>query len=285
MLYQLKTILFNFLAGLILFLPLPAMTADIESLLDRAIAAEHRDAANRSRDAYRNPRETLLFFGLQPDMTVLEITPGGGWYTEILAPVLNDNGQLIVASFGEDHPIEYLADVHRRYMQKLDADPGTYGKVKRILFKEDEYLQSLSDKSVDMVLTFRNTHNWIRQSEAEAVYAAIYRVLEYCGTLGVVQHRADPGADPKTSAESGYIPEAYMIDLIESTGFRLVDSSEINANPLDTKDHPEGVWTLPPSYRMGDQDREKYTDIGESDRMTLRFVKPIRLADSGCATR
>lgn len=282
--YQLKTTLFNTLAGLILCLPpaaVPVMAADIEILLDQAIAGEHRAADNRARDAYRNPKETLLFFGLQPGMTVLEITPGGGWYTEILAPVLQDHGQLIVASFGDDHPIEYLANVHRRYMQKLDTDPDTYGRVERILFQEDEYLQALADKSIDMAVTFRNTHNWIRQSEAEAVYAAIYRVLEYCGTLGVVQHRAEPGTDPKASAESGYIAEDYMISLIEAAGFKLVDSSEINANPFDTKDHPEGVWTLPPSYRLDDQDREKYAAIGESDRMTLRFIKPIRLAGGG----
>lgn len=285
MLHQFRTPLFNTMTGLLLCLTMAApaaMAADIEDVLDQAIAGEHRDAANRARDVYRHPKETLLFFGLKPDMTVLEITPGGGWYTEILAPVLRDHGKLIVASFGDNHPIPYLADVHKRYMQKLDAEPDVYGKVKRILFREDDYLQALPNESVDMVLTFRNTHNWIRQGEAEAVYAAMHRVLKYCGTLGVVQHRADPGTDPEAGADTGYIPEDYMIRLIESVGFRLMESSEINANPLDTKDHPEGVWTLPPSYRLGDQARDKYAAIGESDRMTLRFTKPIRLAAGGC---
>lgn len=275
------TTLFGLTLGLAMT-TLPVLAKDIESSLDQAIAGEHRDPANRERDVYRHPKETLLFLGLQPDMTVLEITPGGGWYTEILAPVVRDRGKLIAASFGDEHPVQYLAEVHKRYMQKLDAEPDIYDRVQRILFKEDDYLQALDDQSVDMVVTFRNTHNWVRQGEAEAVYAAMYRVLEYCGILGVVQHRADPGVDVKTSADSGYIPEDYMISLIESAGFKLLDRSEINANPLDTKDHPEGVWTLPPAYRLGDQDREKYATIGESDRMTLRFVKPIRLAADAC---
>lgn len=254
-------------------------TAD---LLDRALSGDHRSADNRARDQYRNPKETLLFFELEPDMTVVEITPGGGWYTEILAPVLKGRGRLIVASFGSDHPVEYLANIHDRYIEKLDADPGTYGEVRRIVFQAPGYLQELEDESADMVLTFRNTHNWIKFGTAEDIYRDMYRVLKPCGTLGVVQHRAEANADPMTAAKQGYVPEPYLIDMIESIGFRLVDRSEINANPHDTKDHPEGVWTLPPTYRMGDQDREKYAAIGESDRMTLRFAKPMHMADTDC---
>lgn len=253
----------------------PARAGDIETLLDRAVASAHRSPENRSRDIYRHPRETLLFFGLQPGMRVLEILPGAGWYTEILAPILRDHGELIVASFGDHHPVPELATLHRLYTQKLDANPAIYGKIRRILFNENGgYLAALPDGSVDMVLTFRNTHNWIRFGQAEAVYAAFFRVLKPGGILGVEQHRADPGADPRASAEQGYVPEDYLIRLAEDAGFKLVARSEINANPRDTKDHPEGVWTLPPTYRLGEKDRGKYAAIGESDRMTLKFIKP-----------
>lgn len=259
-----------------------AEPASLDARLDEALSGDHRSAENKSRDQYRHPRETLEFFGLEPDMTVLEITPGGGWYTEVLAPILKDQGQLVVASFGSDHPVDYLANMHDGYMDKLDADPETYDKVKRLVFQAPDYLGALADDSMDMVLTFRNTHNWIKFGTAKAIYQSMYRVLKPCGTLGVVQHRADAKADPEAAAKDGYVPEAYLIDMLESIGFRLVARSEINANPADTHDHPEGVWTLPPSYRLGDKDRAKYEAIGESDRMTLRFTKPMHKADSDC---
>ncbi len=256
--------------------------ASLDTRLDQALSGDHRSADNKARDQYRHPRETLKFFGLEPDMTVLEITPGGGWYTEVLAPILKDQGQLIVASFGSDHPVDYLANIHDRYMDKLDADPNTYGQVKRIVFQAPDYLGALADDSMDMVLTFRNTHNWIKFDTAEAIYRAMYRVLKPCGTLGVVQHRADADADPKAAAKDGYVPETYLIDMLESIGFRLIARSDVNANPADTHDHPEGVWTLPPTYRLGDENRAKYEAIGESDRMTLRFTKPGQSAEGGC---
>lgn len=252
------------------------------AVIDRALSGDHRSAENKTRDKYRHPKETLQFFGLQPHMTVVEITPGSGWYTEVLAPILREHGQLIVASFGSDHPVEYLAGIHDRYITKLDADPDTYGDVRRIVFQAPDYLGALDEESIDMVLTFRNTHNWVKFGTAGDIYRAMYRVLKPCGTLGVVQHRAEPGADPMTSAKQGYVPEAWLIDMLESIGFRLVARSEINANPADTKDYPEGVWTLPPTYRLDDQDRDQYAAIGESDRMTLRFAKPMHLADGGC---
>lgn len=259
-----------------------AEPASLDSRLDQALNGDHRSAENKARDQYRHPGETLKFFGLEPDMTVLEITPGGGWYTEVLAPVLQDQGQLVVASFGADHPVDYLANIHDRYMDKLDADPATYGQVKRVVFQAPDYLGALAEDSMDMVLTFRNTHNWIKLGTAKDIYQSMYRVLKPCGTLGVVQHRADTDADPKAAAKEGYVPEAYLIDMLESIGFRLVARSEINANPADTHDHPEGVWTLPPTYRLGDKDRAQYEAIGESDRMTLRFAKPMHLAESHC---
>ena len=263
----------NLFSILILFFINTAFAADINTLLDEAISGQHRSPENVARDVYRHPKETLLFFGLQPDMKVLEILPGRGWYTEILAPVLKDNGELTIASFGADHPTEYLANIHVEYMKLLDANPDMYGQVKRILFKKESYLEDIPDNTLDMVVTFRNTHNWIRYGGIEDIYAAFYRVLKPGGILGVVQHRADKGADANQTAENGYVPETTIIKLAESLGFELVDKSEINANPKDTKDYPAGVWTLPPTYRMGDLDKDKYTAIGESDRMTLKFIK------------
>ncbi len=247
---------------------------DISTLLDKAITGQHREQNNSARDIYRHPKETLQFFGLQPGMRVLEILPGKGWYTEILAPVLRDNGELTVASFGADHPMEFLSNMHKEFIMKLEANPQMYDKVIVTIFHTNRYLDTIADNSMDMVVTFRNTHNWIKDGVAEEIYKAFFRVTRPGGILGVEQHRAGPGSDPLASAKTGYVPEAYLIELAEKSGFKLIVKTEINANPKDTKDHPEGVWTLPPTYRLGDKDKGKYTAIGESDRMTLKFIKP-----------
>lgn len=244
-----------------------------EHALDAAVNAANRTESNKARDNYRHPKETLAFFQIKPDMNVLEILPGRGWYTEILAPYLAEQGKLTVASFGANHQTKYLANVHKDFVKKIGKEPDVYGKVEVALFQEDSYLKAIPDASLDMVLTFRNSHNWIRYGGIEDVFASFNRVLKPGGTLGVVQHRAAKSADPKAAAEKGYIPEPYLIRLVENAGFELMGASEVNANPKDTRDHPEGVWTLPPSYRLKDVDKEKYTAIGESDRMTLRFVK------------
>ena len=256
------------------FIPSFSSAEDVAVLLDKAIAGQHREQKNIERDIYRHPRGTLLFFGLQPAMHVLEILPGEGWYTEILAPVLKDNGQLTVASFGADHPVEYFSTRHKDYVRKLDTNPGVYDKVIVTVFHTDRYLASIADNSMDMVVTFRNTHNWIKDGVADEIYQAFYRVLRPGGILGVEQHRAGPGSDALESAKNGYVPETYLIELAKRSGFRFIASSEINANPKDTRDHPKGVWTLPPTYRLGDEDKGKYAAIGESDRMTLKFTKP-----------
>lgn len=242
-------------------------------LITEAVAAEHRSAKNIARDVYRHPVETLSLFGIKPDMKVLEILPGLGWYTEILTPILKDKGELAVSSFGNKHPSDYLRGIHNKFEKKLNDNPDVYGKVKLTVFKDNGYLNGIANESQDMVVTFRNTHNWIRFGGIEDAYRSFHRVLKKGGVLGVVQHRADKGSDVKSSAEKGYVPETYLIRLVEDIGFELVKTSEVNANPKDTKDHPEGVWTLPPSYRLKDVDKEKYTAIGESDRMTLRFIK------------
>lgn len=243
------------------------------AVLDQAIAGKHRSAKNKARDSQRHPKETLMFFGIKPDMQVLEILPGGGWYSEILAPALKNHGELTVASFGAENPSDYMRNVHNRYIAKLESNPDVYGQVKAEVFEDEGYLAQVASGSQDMVLTFRNSHNWIRYGGIEQAYKSFSRVLKKGGVLGVVQHRAAAGSDIKQAAEKGYVPEAYLIELAESMGFKLVAQSDINANAKDTKDHAKGVWSLPPSYREKDNNREKYRAMGESDRMTLRFVK------------
>ena len=266
----LKTIL----AMLALFiLSTTVMAGDISTELDSVLQGQQRNAANVARDIYRHPKETLKFFDLQTDMKVLEILPGRGWYTEVLAPLLKESGELTVASYGDTHPTKYLRNIHINFIKMMDAEADTYGKVKRAVFNKDGYLSSIPDNSMDMVVTFRNTHNWIRFGGAEDIFAAFYRVLKPGGTLGVVQHRANAGSDGKASAEKGYVPEKYLIKLAEDVGFELIKKSDLNANPKDSKDYPEGVWSLPPTYREKDNNRDKYTAIGESDRMTMKFIK------------
>lgn len=245
-----------------------------ELSLEQAVAAAHRSDASRARDAQRHPVETLEFFGLTPAMTVVEILPGEGWYTEILAPYLAAKGKLAVTSHGTEGANEYRRKSHEALMAKLDADPALYGAVERRVMWQGDGVVLGPPGSADMVVTFRNTHNWINDGKLEAVYKACFDVLKAGGVLGIEQHRAPADADPAQSAAKGYVPEAYLIGILEGLGFKLAGKSEINANPRDTKDYPDGVWTLPPVLRMGDVDRERYVAIGESDRMTLKFVKP-----------
>ena len=262
-------------AGLILIglLSFAQVNAADDAALRAAVAAEHRSSDNKARDTFRHPLETLSFFGIKDNMTVLEILPGRGWYTEILAPYLQDNGKLTVASFGSNNSNNYLRGIHARYEEMLKANEDVYGDIDIVVFEDNGYLGAVAGESQDMVFTFRNTHNWIRYGGIEAIYQAFHRVLKPGGVLGVVQHRAPSGSDAIQTAEKGYVPESYLIRLLEDIGFKLVAKSEINANPKDSKDYKEGVWSLPPSYREKGNNREKYTAIGESDRMTLRFVK------------
>jgi predicted methyltransferase len=246
----------------------PDGTAD---KIKAVLAAGHRSEQNRARDPYRRPLETLTFFGLRDDMRVVELWPGGGWYTELLAPVLKEKGQLIVTSSDPEGPPEsYSTKRAKELRELLDKNAETFGGVQVAIIAPPEKLELGPPGSADMVLTFRNLHSWITGNTADKVLAAAYAVLKPGGVLGVVEHRGNFGQDIK----SGYVEEAEAIRLCEAAGFKLVEKSEINANPKDTKDHPQGVWTLPPTLRLGDQDREKYVAIGESDRMTLKFVKP-----------
>lgn len=247
----------------------------VKSELMQLANGKHRSAEHIARNQYRNPAETLAWFGIQKDMTVVEVSPGGrGWYTEILAPFLRDEGKLYAGSYNNESEVEYLRKNAKRYLDKLAANPDIYDKVVVLEF-EPPKKSSLEPKGqADMVLTFRNIHNWVRNDSAEQTFQAMYDVLKPGGVLGLVQHRGKPDMVGKDWAAKGYVAEAEVKRLAQAAGFKFVASSEINANPKDTKDHPKGVWTLPPVYRLKEQDKEKYAAIGESDRMTLKFVKP-----------
>ena len=227
---------------------------------------------NKARDKYRNPLETLTFFGIRPDMTVVEIYPGRGWYTEILAPYLKGSGTLYAAEHPGDPSYEAIQKSLEAFDQTVKGAPELYGEVKRTKLTKDGDIAPPG--SADLVVTFRNVHSWMGSATENEAFAAMFRALKPGGVLGVVQHRGDPNVKQDPKAGTGYVNEDYVIGLAKKAGFELAEKSEINANPKDTKDYPKGVWTLPPSFRLGDEDREKYSAIGESDRMTLKFVKP-----------
>ena len=244
--------------------------------LDEAIAASHRSEKNRARDQYRHPKETLLFFGLRPEMTVVEIWPGGGWYTEIIAPVLRGSGTYIAAGIAHEDPAieRWQRQSKEEFVERFTGKPAVFGNVVVTSLKAPQYVAIAPKASADMVLTFRNVHNWTAAGNDEATFRAFYDVLKAGGTLGVVEHRANPGTPLEQMIRTGYMTEDYVIGLAAKAGFRLIEKSEINANPRDTKDHPEGVWSLPPTRRGSLFSGGKYLAIGESDRMTLKFIKP-----------
>ncbi len=252
-----------------------AATAQADLDWDTALNGEHRSDANKARNEYRHPRETLEFFGLSEGMTVVEVSPGGGWYTEVLAPLLKDNGMLYTAHFGLNAGNAYYRNALGKFLQKLAADAEIYDPVLVTQLQPPVEVNIAPAGTADLAVTFRNVHGWLRGDSAEATLAAIYAALKPGGTFGLVQHRAKPGTDLETMKKSGYVTEAEVIRLAEAAGFKLADRSEVNANPKDTADYPEGVWTLPPALRLGDTDRAKYEAIGESDRMTLKFTKPV----------
>jgi predicted methyltransferase len=243
--------------------------------IEKAVAGAHRSDANRARDVHRHPKETLQFFGVRPDSTVVEIWPGGGWYSEILAPLLRERGRYYAAHFHvtEKSP-KYMGPARANYLKMLAGKPEVYDRVIVTALEAPAQTEIAPRGTADFVLTFRNVHNWTAARNDEAMFRSFYDALRPGGTLGVVEHRANPGTSLEQQIKTGYMTEAYVISLAEKAGFRLAGRSEVNANPKDAKDHPAGVWTLPPTYRLKDQDREKYRAIGESDRMTLKFVKP-----------
>lgn len=251
----------------------PASTGDLYSTrIDDVLSGSWRSDANKARDAYRHPKETLAFFGVQPNQTVIEITPGGGWYTEILAPLLKGTGSYVgaIAAASASESAQRYAD---NFKAKIASEVDQFGEARIHEFNPKTPNLGAPD-SADVVLTFRNVHNWVGNGSAEALFKAFHAVLKPGGVLGVVEHRAAPGSTLESAGDSGYLPTDFVVKLATDAGFQLLESSEINANPKDTKDYPKGVWTLPPVLALKDVDRDKYLAIGESDRMTLRFVKP-----------
>ncbi|MDI9238041.1 methyltransferase [Lysobacter sp. LF1] len=249
-------------------------TATTDARLETALASSTRDPKNVVRDQYRHPRETLAFFGVKPTQTLIEITPGGGWYSEILAPYLKDGGQYVAAVYDDAIPNQPAYRYRQNTaLRERFANAAVYGSPEVRGF--DPKAPSFGPAgSADVVLTFRNAHNWVDEGTADAYFKGFFDVLKSGGTLGVVDHRAKPGTDLEKMKTSGYLTEALVIELAQKAGFKLQDKSEINANPKDTTDHPNGVWTLPPTNQHDAKDDAKYKAIGESDRMTLRFVKP-----------
>ncbi len=254
----------------------PAVTpvrtaAPVSGAITAAVANPARSAANKARDVYRHPAQTLAFFGVKPEQTVVEIWPGAGWYAEILGPLLNGKGQYIAATQpggkGRDATLKLLA-----------SDPKLYGNAKTTVFDTAKASEIAPAGTADVVLTFRNVHNMLMAGDgvAERAFADFFRALKPSGVLGVVDHRLPETADVALEKSSGYIKRSTILRLATAAGFRLAGESEVNANPKDTADWPKGVWTLPPSLTLGDVDRAKYVAIGESDRLTLKFIKPGR---------
>ena len=261
-----------------LFAGVPSLSIAAESgstAIQQSVSGAHRSADHKARDVYRHPEETLNFFGVEEGMTVVELWPGGkGWYSEILAPLVKEKGKLYAAHFAADSDVPYYTENLKKYQQKLAGNPAVYGSVVLTTLHPPKALEIAPAGTADRVLTFRNVHNWMKSGTAEAVFKAAYQALKPGGILGVVEHRGDPAKPQDPEAKSGYVIEADVIKLAEAAGFKLVGQSEINANPKDIKDYPKGVWSLPPSLKLKEQDRDKYLAIGESDRMTLKFQKP-----------
>ncbi len=250
----------------IIFLALASLTVADE--LRSAVDSKDRSEKNVARDEFRKPYETLSFFQLEPDMTIVELSPGGGWYTEILANYIRESGNLIAAHFSKDSERAYFRNSRIKFEKKVKEN-NLYQKVTVVDLNSD-----LSDpSSVDAVLTFRNLHNWLGPN-MDKIFSNSFNVLKPGGLFGIVEHRAKAGTSMENMKKSGYVTEQHAIKIAKKHGFELLAKSEINANPKDSADHPRGVWTLPPVLRLKEKDKEKYLAIGESDRMTLLFRKP-----------
>jgi len=249
--------------------------------LSQVVKSEYRSAENKARDQYRRPVETLNFFGLKPEMSVLEVWPARGWYTEILAPFLKDQGKLTIANFRqndgtlEDERKIFWARLAAKLQQDIEHNPQHFGVVQVEEFDPPALMQLPQVNQFDLVLSFRNSHIWNEEGYLLDVYRSFFDMLKPGGTLGLVEHRSSRLSEISSRAGEGYLDEYYVIAVAQQAGFVLADRSEINANPKDTKDYPKGVYALPPTLAMGSLDKARYLSIGESDRMTLKFTKPL----------
>lgn len=238
--------------------------------LAQAIAGEHRSADNKARDQYRHPKQTLEFLGFKSTMTVVEITPGGGWYTEILAPALKGTGKFIGAHYPDTGEDNYYSKSRKNLEKKL-ASNDVFSEVELSNFVPKKASELAPAGTADMVLTFRNLHNWGEEGVQQVFFDA-YKALKTDGILGVVEHRLPKGV-AANDMNRGYVSVETTIAQAKAAGFKLAGSSEVNANAKDTASYEKGVWTLPPVLALKEKDKEKYLAIGESDRMTLKFVK------------
>ncbi|KKO45643.1 methyltransferase [Arsukibacterium ikkense] len=256
-----------------------AADSNIEQRLTELASSSERSAEHIARNRYRNPAETLSFFGIKPDMAVLEIWPGRGWYTEILAPFLKEQGQLTIAQFRQndgnlkDDRAIFWARLSATLAARLNEQGAYFGTVHQIELEPPFLQPALAKEQFDLVLSFRNAHIWDESGHLLATLQTLYDVVKPGGVLGLVEHRAATLSDTTSVAVEGYLDESYVIAAAEQAGFKLVERSEINANLLDSKDHPKGVYTLPPTLALGNYNRALYLAIGESDRMTLKFIK------------
>ena len=259
-----------------------SMDAATSGALDNALAGIHRSERNRARDVYRHPKQTLAFFGLRRDMTVVEIWPGGGWYTEVLAPVLRGQGKLYVAQYGPRATMGYQREEDAALRAKAKRYPDVFSEVQFTTLWSPQDLAIAPPGSADLVVTFRNVHNWVNpdyMQDAPRLFGAFFTALKPGGILGVVDHRWPDSSTEDRNASNGYISEERIRELAKTAGFEFVGRSDVNRNPKDTHDHPNGVWSLPPDLAVKPgEDRQKYLEIGESDRMTLKFMKPLRAA-------
>jgi len=272
--------------GIVMTIPAWAGDLPVDARVEQAMFGDHRSEENINRNRYRHPVGTLTFLGLEDGMTVMEIWPGGGWYTEVLAPVMQHHGQFIVAAYDVDVPDQpqYRYGLQKTMLEKFSSRPDVYDQVAIVPFSPPASASLGEADSIDLLLTFRNTHGWVSDGVAQMIFTEFARVLKPGGIFGIVQHRAGPGTDPEKTAEMGYVSEEGVVALARGAGLYLEARSEVNANPADTGDYEGGVWTLPPGLsqcrEIEDEDetaacRGQYRAIGESDRMTLRFRKPL----------
>ncbi|HDZ58050.1 MAG TPA: methyltransferase [Pseudomonas xinjiangensis] len=253
----------------------PLLSMDERQKISEAVGNAKRSITNVMRDAHRNPEGTLEFFAVKADHTVVEVWPGAGWYTEILASLVREDGRLIAAHFDPDSPNEYLRKSRAEFETKMDEGRGDFDKVEMAVLNYEPGQPIAEPGTADRVLTFRNVHNWLAagREETEVVFSKLYEVLKPGGMLGLVEHRARPGLSLENMVKTGYVSEDLVVELAQGAGFELLSRSPINQNPQDSTDHPEGVWSLPPTLRNAGENRAHNLAIGESDRMTLLFIK------------
>lgn len=257
------------------FTTVPRLEPQQQDQIRKAVGSPHRAISNVMRDAGRNPEQTLAFFAIESQHNVVEVWPGAGWYTEILAPLLRDEGTYTAAHFNPESSVDFFRQSRSDFATKMADSPDAYDKVEMTTLDFDPHTPIAPAESADRVLTFRNVHNWLAQSRDETAlaFSKMYAALKPGGMLGLVEHRARIGTDLETMIKTGYVTEELIVELAEEAGFELLARSPVNQNTRDTTDHPAGVWTLPPTLSLGDENRAQYLSIGESDRMTLLFIK------------